>query len=224
VKFASPIFTHPVRNCSASSKSSSRSCLKAASAFGVPAAGQSAAHLRLVASPRIDGRAPSRDGQLGDDATGAHSWRPTATHLATDEAGWTQSYWWRLPEFRSSTPSVTSSQQYFSLRTNQSPAISRNQPAVLFSQNKPAPAISHQPTEQHQPSVPQPPWSHQRATPPKTPGDFTDLKYHVWLCWEAGFFLPTAGFLPLGSGKGSYRGYCGIPLNTARIQISNQNR
>jgi hypothetical protein len=40
------------------------------------------------------------------------------------------------------------SQQYFSLRTNQPPAISRNQPAVLFSQNKPAPAISHQPTEQ----------------------------------------------------------------------------
>jgi hypothetical protein len=37
------------------------------------------------------------------------------------------------------------SQQYFSLRTNQPPA---NQPAVLFSQNKPAPAISHQPTEQ----------------------------------------------------------------------------
>jgi hypothetical protein len=37
-------------------------------------------------------------------------------------------------------------------------------------------------------------------------------------------FLPTAGFLPLGSGKGSYRGYRGIPLNTARIQISNQNR
>jgi hypothetical protein len=40
------------------------------------------------------------------------------------------------------------SQQYFSLRTNQPPAISRNQPAVLFSQNKSAPAISHQPTEQ----------------------------------------------------------------------------
>jgi hypothetical protein len=40
------------------------------------------------------------------------------------------------------------SQQYFSLRTNQSPATSQNQPAVLFSQNKPAPAISHQPTEQ----------------------------------------------------------------------------
>jgi hypothetical protein len=39
------------------------------------------------------------------------------------------------------------SQQYFSLRTNQPPATSRNQPAVLFSQNKPAPAISHQPTE-----------------------------------------------------------------------------
>jgi hypothetical protein len=38
-------------------------------------------------------------------------------------------------------------QQYFSFRTNQPPAIS-NQPAVLFSQNKPAPAISHQPTEQ----------------------------------------------------------------------------
>jgi hypothetical protein len=40
------------------------------------------------------------------------------------------------------------SQQYFSLRTNQPPATSHNQPAVLFSQNKPAPAISHQPTEQ----------------------------------------------------------------------------
>jgi hypothetical protein len=40
------------------------------------------------------------------------------------------------------------SQQYFSLRTNQPPATSQNQPAVLFSQNKPAPAISHQPTEQ----------------------------------------------------------------------------
>jgi hypothetical protein len=40
------------------------------------------------------------------------------------------------------------SQQYFSLRTNQPPTTSRNQPAVLFSQNKPAPAISHQPTEQ----------------------------------------------------------------------------
>jgi hypothetical protein len=34
-------------------------------------------------------------------------------------------------------------------------------------------------------------------------------------------FLPTVGFLPLAGGKGSYRG---IPLNTARIQISNQNR
>jgi hypothetical protein len=40
------------------------------------------------------------------------------------------------------------SQQYFSLRTNQPPATSRNKPAVLFSQNKPAPAISHKPTEQ----------------------------------------------------------------------------
>jgi hypothetical protein len=40
------------------------------------------------------------------------------------------------------------SQQYFSLRTNQPLATSQNQPAVLFSQNKPAPAISHQPTEQ----------------------------------------------------------------------------
>jgi hypothetical protein len=39
------------------------------------------------------------------------------------------------------------SQQYFSLTTNQPPATS-NQPAVLFSQNKPAPVISHQPTEQ----------------------------------------------------------------------------
>jgi hypothetical protein len=37
---------------------------------------------------------------------------------------------------------------YFSLRTNQPPVTSRNPPAVLFSQNKPAPAISHQPTEQ----------------------------------------------------------------------------
>jgi hypothetical protein len=34
----------------------------------------------------------------------------------------------------------TTSQQYFSLRTNQ--------PAVLFSQNKPAPTIRHQPIEQ----------------------------------------------------------------------------
>jgi hypothetical protein len=47
------------------------------------------------------------------------------------------------------------SQQYFSLRTNQQPANSTflseqtsNQPTVLFSQNKPAPAISHQPNEQ----------------------------------------------------------------------------
>jgi hypothetical protein len=40
------------------------------------------------------------------------------------------------------------SQQYFSLRTNQPSATSQNQPAVFFSQNKPAPAISHQPTEQ----------------------------------------------------------------------------
>jgi hypothetical protein len=40
------------------------------------------------------------------------------------------------------------SQQYFSLRTNQPSVTSRNQPAVLFSQNKPAPAISHRPTEQ----------------------------------------------------------------------------
>jgi hypothetical protein len=39
-------------------------------------------------------------------------------------------------------------QQYFSIRTNQPPTTSRNQPAVIFSQNKPAPAISHQPTEQ----------------------------------------------------------------------------
>jgi hypothetical protein len=43
------------------------------------------------------------------------------------------------------------SQQYFSLRTNQPQVTSRNQPAVLFSQNKPAPAISHQPTEQADP-------------------------------------------------------------------------
>jgi hypothetical protein len=38
-------------------------------------------------------------------------------------------------------------QQYFSLRTNQPPAISHNQAAVLFSQNKPAQAINHQSTE-----------------------------------------------------------------------------
>jgi hypothetical protein len=40
------------------------------------------------------------------------------------------------------------SQQYFSLRTNQPPATSRNQPAVMFSQNKPAPATS-QPNRLH---------------------------------------------------------------------------
>jgi hypothetical protein len=34
------------------------------------------------------------------------------------------------------------SQQYFSLRTNQPPATSHNQPAVFFSQQRPAPAIS----------------------------------------------------------------------------------
>jgi hypothetical protein len=38
------------------------------------------------------------------------------------------------------------SQQYFTLRINQPPAT--NQPAVLFSQNKPASATSHQPNEQ----------------------------------------------------------------------------
>jgi hypothetical protein len=45
-------------------------------------------------------------------------------------------------------------QQYFSLKTNQSPAVfsqnksaTSNHPAVLFSQNKSAPAISHQPNE-----------------------------------------------------------------------------
>jgi hypothetical protein len=38
------------------------------------------------------------------------------------------------------------------------------------------------------------------------------------------FFLPTARFLPLASGNGSNHGYRGIPLNIARIQISNQNR
>jgi hypothetical protein len=37
------------------------------------------------------------------------------------------------------------SQQYFSLRTNQ--------PAVLFSQRRSAPAISHQPTEQADSSI-----------------------------------------------------------------------
>jgi hypothetical protein len=37
------------------------------------------------------------------------------------------------------------SQQYFSLTTNQPPATSQQ---YLFSQNKSAPAISHQPTEQ----------------------------------------------------------------------------
>jgi hypothetical protein len=36
-------------------------------------------------------------------------------------------------------------------------------------------------------------------------------------------FLPTARFLPLASGNGSNRSYRGIPLNTVRIQISNQN-
>jgi hypothetical protein len=37
------------------------------------------------------------------------------------------------------------SQQYFSLRTNQPPAISQQ---YFFSQNKSAPVISHQPNEQ----------------------------------------------------------------------------
>jgi hypothetical protein len=39
------------------------------------------------------------------------------------------------------------SQQYISLRSQNKPAIT-NQTAVLFSQNKPAPAICHQPNEQ----------------------------------------------------------------------------
>jgi hypothetical protein len=39
-----------------------------------------------------------------------------------------------------------------------------------------------------------------------------------------GFFLPFAGFIPPGSGNGRNRLYRGIPLNTVRIQISNQNR
>jgi hypothetical protein len=38
------------------------------------------------------------------------------------------------------------SHQYFSLTLNQPPATNQ-QAAVLFSHNKPAPAISHQPTE-----------------------------------------------------------------------------
>jgi hypothetical protein len=52
------------------------------------------------------------------------------------------------PKLDQSLGLSATSQQYFSLRTNQPPATSRNQPAVLFSQNKPAPAISHQPIEQ----------------------------------------------------------------------------
>jgi hypothetical protein len=54
--------------------------------------------------------------------------------------------------------------------------------------------------------------------------EYSVLKKNKCGWFYQGFFLPTAGFLPLGSGKGSYRGYRGIPLNTARIQISNQNR
>jgi hypothetical protein len=38
--------------------------------------------------------------------------------------------------------------QHHVLFSRDEPATSRNQPAVLFSQNKPAPAISRQPTEQ----------------------------------------------------------------------------
>jgi hypothetical protein len=38
------------------------------------------------------------------------------------------------------------SQQYFSLRTNQPPATSQQ---YFLSQNKSAPTISHQPNEQH---------------------------------------------------------------------------
>jgi hypothetical protein len=52
-------------------------------------------------------------------------------------------------EFARTTPCSfrlsATNQQYFSLRTNQP---STNQPTVLFSQNKPAPATSHQPNEQ----------------------------------------------------------------------------
>jgi hypothetical protein len=43
---------------------------------------------------------------------------------------------------------------------------------------------------------------------------------HLHQQHQSGFFLPTATFLPPGSGMAVYRG---IPLNTARIQISNQN-
>jgi hypothetical protein len=46
-------------------------------------------------------------------------------------------------------------------------------------------------------------------------------RYGIFSDPRPGFFLPTVAFLPLGGGNGSYRG---IPLNTARIQISNQNR
>jgi hypothetical protein len=47
------------------------------------------------------------------------------------------------------------------------------------------------------------------------PDDHTPRTVHR----PPGFFLPTDGFLPLGSGKGSYRGYRGIPLNTARFKF-----
>jgi hypothetical protein len=59
----------------------------------------------------------------------------------------------RLPASACSLDLSATSQQYFSLRTNQPPATS-NQPAVLFSQNKPAPAISHQPNDQASSSIP----------------------------------------------------------------------
>jgi hypothetical protein len=70
------------------------------------------------------------------------------TKTASPAAGATQ----RPDQFAQEYQPVRSAYQppasstFLSERT--SPATSRNQPAVLFSQNKPAPAISHQPTEQ----------------------------------------------------------------------------
>jgi hypothetical protein len=57
------------------------------------------------------------------------------------------------PEAREPRGELHRRPHYFSLTTNQPPAsrnksATSNQPAVLFSQNKSAPAISHQPTEQ----------------------------------------------------------------------------
>jgi hypothetical protein len=80
--------------------------------------------------------------------------------------------WWRGSLFAwliSHQPAVLFSQN--------KPATS-NQPAVLFSQNKPAPAISHQPTEQAEIC-----WRGRHAW---SPSCCSFLVLHIFLCIKAG--------------------------------------